>query len=271
MEKMTTTTSVSLPLPLVLLVVAAVFISGCMPIWQARELEEDLAQMETRQGELEREAREREQELAEMIEEAQAEIDELEEVLEEARELLRRDSAELGADVNEARREVGRLRGEIEALEFQYDRLEQNFQTFRTDFDRLFEGVEPEELLEKAIEFREDHEHDLARRALQRFVEDYPDHELAPEARLELGDVYFDLEMWANAGRMYGQVQNDTTSEARRARATRRVGEVFMMRGECGEAELFLEAVVEDYPGSQEVQKAQERLDQLQRGDCPPP
>ncbi len=256
--------------PVALAVIAALLLTGCLPIWQAREMEEDLQQMEVRQAELEEEAQQRERELAEMIEEAQAEIDELEDVLEEARNILQRDSAELGADVAQSRQELSQLRGQLETLEFQHRRLEQALDTFRDDMDTRFADTEPDRLLEKAEEFQEDGEYHLARRALEQFLTDHEDHELVSEARLELGEVYFESEMWESAVNVFRDLRDDTSSTTRQARATRRIGEVFLNLGDCDNAELFFEAVVADYPNSAEVSEAREFLDQIQRGDCPP-
>ncbi len=251
-------------------VIVAVAVTGCQPIWQAREMEEDLAAMEQRQAELEEEALEREEELAAMIEDAQSEIDELEEVLDEARSLLQRDSAELGADVRQSRQEISRLRGQLEELEFRYGRLEQSFQAFRTDFDRLFDGIEADELLELAEDFTEEGEYDMARRALERFVEEYDDHELVLEAHSELGDVYFELEMWESAGAEFSHVRENTTSEALEAYATRRGGDTLFKLGSCERAQVVMEALIEGFPNSDEVPKAQERLEQIEAGECPP-
>lgn len=249
---------------------AAMAISGCMPWWTGRDMQEDLAQMEARQAELEKEAEKREQELAEMISEAKAEIKELEEVLEEARRILARDSADLGDDVRQTRREITQVLGTLQELEFRHRRLEQSFDLFRDDVDRRFADVEPDELLEKAQKFQEEGEYHLARRALERFLSDHEGHQLEAEARLELGDVYFELEQWESAGSQLTRVSEDSTSRARQAYATYRVAEVFVQMDECDTARLFFEAVVDDFPAAEEVTDAQEWIRRIDRGECPP-
>lgn len=249
--------------------VVSLCLSGCMPIWQGRELEEELAEMEARQAELDAEAQEREEALAEMIEDATAEIEELEEVLEEARKILARDSAELGEDVRRSRQELSQVRGQLEELEFHQRRNQQAFETFRDDMDTRFEDVEPEELLEMVEKFQEDGELDFARRALEQFLSDYEDHELAPEARLELGEIYFQTEKWESAVEVFQELRDDETSEARQARATRRIGEIFRELGNCDNAELFLESVIEDYPNSDEVSEVRGMLSDIEGGNCP--
>ncbi len=258
---------------IVTLLVVLVWTTGCMPIWQGNELQEDLEAMEARQAELETEAEERERELAEMIEDAQREIDNLESVLDEARQLLRRDSAELEADVRESRDDVRQLRGKIEELEFQHRRLEQTLEAFRRDMDRQFVEVEPDELLEKSEEFRDNGEYDLARWALEQFLEDHDDHELASEARLELGEIYVTIGMWEHAIDTLDPVRDDPASTARQARATYLIGEALFHTGgsgDCGRAEIAFEIVAEDFPHSDDVDAARQRLEEIEQGECPP-
>ena len=246
-----------------------VFMTGCVPFWKGSQMQEDLEALEERQAVLEEEVDKREQQLSEMIAEAKAEIEELEQVLEEARRILARDSADLGDDVRQTRREITQLLGTIEELEFRHRRLTQSFETFREDMDRRFEGVEADELLEKAQSFQEEGEYDLARRALERFLAEYDDHQLASEARLDLGDVYYTLRMWENAGAQFTQVSEDSSSRARQAYATFRVGEVFVRLDECDTAQLFFEAVVDDFSGAEEVSDARQWLRRIEAGDCP--
>lgn len=253
----------------VVLLVASLLLTGCMPLWSGRSLQDDVAEMEARQTELEAEAQTREETLAAMIKEARAEIDELEKVMEEAREILARDSANLGAEVSGIRQDINRTRGSLEEMEFLYGRLNESFEVFKEDMDRRFEGIDPEELLEKAQQFQEDEEYGLARRALNQFLADYDDHRLASEARLELGEVYFEIGHWESAGATFREVESDTSSAARRARATRRIGEVFMHLGDCDSAQLFFETVVSDFPRSAEVSDAREFLALIENGECP--
>lgn len=255
--------------PKVIVLCGVLVMTGCMPWWTGREMQDDLSEMEARQAELEQEAQKREEELAQMIAEAKAEIEELEEVLEEARRILARDSADLGDDVRQTRREITEVLGRLEEVEFRHRRLQQSFELFREDMDRRFADIEPDELLEKAQNFQDEGEYDLARRALERFLSDHEGHDLVSEARLELGDVYYHLEKWENAGAQFTRVSDDATSRARQAYATHRVAEVFVQMGECDTARLFFEAVVEDYPSAEEVSEAREWIRRIDSGECP--
>ncbi len=249
----------------VLVLVFSMGLTGCYPFWSGRSLKQDVEEMEARQTQFEADVKEREASLAAKIE---AEVEELEEVLEEARKVLARNSADLGAEVADVRHEMNRVRGSQEELNFLYGRLRETFDIFEEDMDRRFEGIEPEELLEKAQAFQEDEEYGLARRALKQFLQDYENHRLASEARLELGEVYFQIGHWESAGATFREVESDTSSTARRARATRRIGEVFWELGNCDSAKLFFETVLSDYPRSAEVSDSREYLRALERGEC---
>ncbi len=255
--------------PATLLVLVSIFVTGCMPIWSGRDLQDEVADLEARQIELEEEARDREVTLAKMIDEARAEIDELEDVMEEARKILARDSADIGAEVSQTREDINRVRGSLEELEFLHRRLDQSFQLFRDDMDTRFDGIEPDELLERAEGFMEDGEVGLARRALEHFLSEYEEHELATEARLDLAEVYFQTENWESAGGEFDKVRLDSSSTARQARATRRIGEVFMQMGNCDNAKIFFESVIADFPNSEEVADARVLLGKVERGECP--
>ena len=254
------------------LLIVSTVVSGCLPIWQGREMEEELAELRTRQAELEAEATEREQTLAEMIAGARSDIEELEEVLVDAREILSRDSANLGADVQRNREEMGQVRGELEELAFRFRRFEEAFDYFREDVDIRFSEEwpsDPEELLELGQGFLEDEDYRQARRAFERFLSRHESHRLANVARLELAELFFAQREWHRAVGEFQQLLRGGSTDAQQARAALRIGEAFMALGECEEASIFLETVVEDYPRSEDVTDARSRLADIQANRCP--
>ncbi len=251
------------------LLVLGVGLSGCMTLSDGRQLEEQVAMLEHRQEQLEADAEVREETMAQMITELGEEIEELEEVMEEARRILARDSADLEAELAATRRHIDQLRGQVEEIEFRHRRFAESFDTFRRDMDRRFEGIEAAELLERAEQYREEGDLDMARRALEHFLSEYDDHDLVWEARLELGEVYFDAGQWHNATAQYRELLDDPASEARQARAARRLGEIFVAEERCDQAQIFFEIVVEDYPGSDDASDARRMLRDIEGGRCP--
>lgn len=241
---------------------------GCMTISDGEALQEEVAALEARQTQLEADADEREATMQEMIDDLETEIVELESVMEDARRILARDSADLEAELAATQRHINELRGQLEEMQFRHRQFAESFDTFRRDMDRRFDGVEAGDLLEQAETFREEGELDLARRALEHFVSEYDDHDLIWEARLALGEVYFDADHWRNATAQFQELLDDPTSEARQARAARRIGEIFVAEERCDEAKIFFEIVVEDYPGSEEVEDAQRFISEINAGQC---
>lgn len=256
-----------------LVTAALVLMSGCLPIWQGRTMEEELAALQARQAELEEESAQRQELLSEMIESAQEDIDEIESVLKEAREILSRDSANLGADVQRNREEMGRLQGEVEELEFRFRRFNEAFDYYRADIEvRLAEEwpQDPEELLSKARQLREEEQYVQARRGLERFLSRHGDHRLVPVARLELAEVLFAQEQWVSAITEFQKLLSGRgSSEDQKARAALRIGQSFNGLGKCDDGALFLETVVEDYPRSEDANRARIELDLIKREGCP--
>lgn len=260
------------PLTGALILTATLFLSGCLPIWQARTMEEELSALQARQAELEEESAQRQELLAQMIEGAREDIEELGSVLKEAREILGRDSANLGADVQRNREEMGRLQGEVEELEFRFRRFNEAFDYYRADIElRLAEEwpQDPEELLAKGRQLREEGMLPQARRGLERFMSLHGDHRLAPVARLELAEVLFAQEQWVSAITEFQRLLSGRASSAdQKARAALRIGQAFVALGKCDDGSLFLETVVEDYPRSDDAVQARVELDRIKREGC---
>lgn len=262
----------------VVMLVSSLFLSGCLPIWQGRALEDEVAMLRARQADLEAEASQREESLAEMIRGARDDIEELEAVLVEAREILSRDSANLGAEVQRNREELSQVYGELEELEFRFRRFQQTFELFRVDVDMRFDSGEaehwpedPEDLLEFGQALREDGEYTRARRAFHRFLSHHENHHLTAVARLELAEAYFAEEQWVSAIGEFQTLFRQSQAESHQSRSAMRIGESFVALGECERAKIFFETVVEDFPHSREVSEARRQLRSIERDECPSP
>ncbi len=257
----------------VIILLAATTLSGCLPIWTAREMEEEIAELQAQQIRLEAELAEREETLTEMIALARGEIEELEQVLVEAREFLSQNSANLGADVHAQQEDLSRLRGEKEELEFRFRRFQEAFEYFREDVDLRFAEewpADPSDLLELAQGFVEDEDYRQARRALERYLARHSDHRQVNTARLTLGEVYYVQEQWVSAIQAFREILRPGARavDSHQARASLRIGQSLIQLGDCDDGEIFLETVVEDFPRSREVSEAQQWLRELS-GRCP--
>ena len=244
---------------------AALLFSGCVPFWTGQEMEAQIAELQAQQRELEEELSKREQSLTEMIASAREEIEELEQVLVEARELLARNSADLGADVHGQAEELSRLRGELEELEFRFRRFDEAFVFFREDIDLRFAEewpADPAELLQLAQSLMEEENYRQATRALERYMSRHSDHRQVNTARLALGEVYFRQEQWLSAVQAFRGLllPGARAVDSHQSLASLRIGQALIELGQCNDAEIFLETVVEDYPRSREVSEARELL-----------
>jgi TolA-binding protein len=256
-----------------MILVAAVVLGGCLPIWTAREMEAEIQSLQAQQRELEWELEQREQSLTEMIEIARSDIEELEQVLVEARDFLSRNSADLGADVHAQEEALSHLRGELEEVAFRFRRFEEAFNYFREDVDLRFAEewpTDPADLLELAQALMEDEDYRQARRALERYLSRHEDHRQVNTARITLGELYFVQEQWVNAISQFRQLLHPDARavDSHQSLASLRIAQSFIELGNCRDAAIFLETVIEDFPRSREVSQAQ----QLQRnlaGRCP--
>lgn len=257
--------------PLALAVV--LLLSGCVSLGQGRQMQEELVALQARQAELEEESAQRQELLAEMIDGAREDIEEIESVLKEAREILSRDSANLGADVQRNREEMGRLQGEVEELAFRFRRFNEAFDYYREDVELRFAEEwpsDPEELLAKGRQLREDGMLSQARRGLERFLSRHGEHVLVPVARLEFAEVLFAQEQWVGAITEFQKLLSGRNSSSdQKSRSALRIGQSFIALGKCEDGSLFLETVAEDYPGTEDAREARFELAQINSGGCP--
>lgn len=248
-------------------------LTGCLPIWEGRALEEELQTLRARQAEMEREAEEREANLVETIESARGDIESLEEVLEDARRFLSENSANLGADVQRMREEMSRLSGQVEELGFQFRRFQESFAYYREDVDLRFAEEfpsDPDELMARGQELEDEGDFRRARRVYERFLTRHGEHPRRNTARLKLGEILVVQEQWVNAIGEFQQLlpRESGSTESQQARASLRIGEALQGMGECEDAAIFYETVVEEYPLSDDVGEARRRLREVETGEC---
>lgn len=237
-------------------------------------MERELQELQQRQARLERESVQREASLVETIASAREDIESLEQVLEEARKFLSENSANLGADVQQMREETSLVLGELESLEFRFRRFQESYEYFREDLDLRFAEEfpsDPDELLEQAQQLEDQGDLRRARRAYERFLSRHSTHRRRNMARLKLGEILFAQEQWVNSIGEFQQLlqRGSGSTDSQQARAALRIGESMRAMGNCDDAAIFFETVVEDHPRSDDVGEAQRHLQELGAGDCP--
>lgn len=124
-------------------------------------------------------------------------------------------------------------------------------------------GGEPQELYEAALRQFRRGSYETARAGLDQFLEQYPNHELAPDAQ------YFRAETFAEADELdealvdYARVLELYPNSRRAPTALYKSGLIELSRGNADDARTFFQRVVQGYPDSDEVQLAERELSRL--------
>jgi tol-pal system protein YbgF len=102
-----------------------------------------------------------------------------------------------------------------------------------------------------------------ARMAFSRFLEDYPDHRLAPSAQFNLGDILFQenrldeaIEEFLRVGQLYPTADRVPV-------ALYRIGLIYVLQENVETARTYLERVVNSYPDSGVADLARDLLEDI--------
>jgi len=125
-------------------------------------------------------------------------------------------------------------------------------------------GGEPQALYEASLRQFRRGSYATARAGLDQFLEQYPSHELAPDAQ------YFRAETFADSGEPdvalveYARVLELYPNSRRAPTALYKSGLIELQRGNVDDASTFFQRVVQGYPDSDEVDLAERELSRLQ-------
>ena len=123
---------------------------------------------------------------------------------------------------------------------------------------------QPEALYEAALRQFRRGSYETARAGLDQFLEQYPSHELAPDAQ------YFRAETFAEAGEPgealgeYARVLELYPNSRRAPTALYKSGLIELQQGNVDDARTFFQRVVQGYPDSDEIDLAERELTRLQ-------
>ena len=124
-------------------------------------------------------------------------------------------------------------------------------------------GGDPQELYEAALRQFRRGSYETARAGLDQFLEQYANHELAPDAQ------YFRAETFAESGELdealveYARVLELYPNSRRAPTALYKSGLIELGRGNVDDARTFFQRVVQGYPDSDEMQLAERELSRL--------
>lgn len=105
--------------------------------------------------------------------------------------------------------------------------------------------------------------YELAIRGFSRYLEAFPDSELADNARYWVGECNFSRGDYQQAVREFDRILNDYPRSDKLASALLKKGYAFLQMGRDQEGRIQLRSVINSYPGSDEAALARQRLNSL--------
>jgi len=103
------------------------------------------------------------------------------------------------------------------------------------------------------------------RAALTGFMEKYPRSPLMPNAVYWTGETYYSEKRYAQAVLTFKQVHQKFPKHAKAAAALLKIGYAYERLGDRNNARFYLDALVQDYPGSEPAASARKTLKALSR------
>lgn len=260
------------------LILSALIVSllapGCVSMWSGDEMREDIAALQAEQKATQESLESEKERLTEMISSARGEVKELQEVLKEARSLLQRNNADLGVEVQKNREQAGALYGKIEELEFKVGKIDQEIDLFKEDVDLRF-GTADKSLPDSAGPLFEKGEKEykannmrVARRAFEKFKEQFSRDKRAPQAQLLLGMTYYRESQWASAIFELQQVIKEHGSSSVVDEATYQIALALRKMERCDQASAWFELLLDEHPQSEWAESARQQLKEIEAGKC---
>ncbi len=122
---------------------------------------------------------------------------------------------------------------------------------------------QPEALYEAALRQFRRGSYDTARAGLDQFLEQYPAHELAPDAQYFRAETFAEADALAEALAEYARVMELYPNSRRAPTALYKSGLIELRRGNTDDARMFFQRVVQGYPDSDEFDLAERELSRL--------
>lgn len=123
--------------------------------------------------------------------------------------------------------------------------------------------VKPEELYSQAFQLFRAGDYQAAKEKFGRYLELYPDTDLADNAQFWLGECYYAEEKYSEAIAAYEKTIKQYPQSDKVSSALLKEGMAFVELGDEIAAKILLKKVIKEYPESNQAQIAQSRLNQI--------
>ena len=122
---------------------------------------------------------------------------------------------------------------------------------------------QPQALYEASLRQFRRGSYETARAGLDQFLEQYPSHELAPDAQYFRAETFAEADELEEALVEYARVLELYPNSRRAPTALYKSGLIELRRGNVDDARTFFQRVVQGYPDSDEVDLAERELSRL--------
>jgi len=185
--------------------------------------------------------------------------------------------------------EVNELRGSIEVQNYQLEKILERQRELYLEIDKRIESVKTQsssmpadvvntlvttaeaplsenenEAYDKAVNLiLKDRLYEQAIPEFQTFLQNFPNSSYVPNAHYWLGQLLFNKQDWAGAGKQFQLLITNYSDSGKRADATLKLGITEMERSNAARAKQLWEQVVADFPDSSSAKLAEKRLKRL--------
>jgi tol-pal system protein YbgF len=121
----------------------------------------------------------------------------------------------------------------------------------------------PVEMYNAAVTQFNNRSNNTARRAFQQFLREYPDDVLAPDAHYYLADILVQEGRLEEAVQAFLEIPKLFPTAEKVPETWYRVGVTYIALNRLDDARVYLERVVNSYPGTDAAKAAQERLAEI--------
>ena len=200
----------------------------------------------------------------------------LQDALDQLSRAARKSGADLAVDVEKAQNDLSSVRGQIEVLQHRFDALEKTSQENQKALDaatqfmaqRQKEAEHPTDrgpLYNLARQRLDQGQPSRARELFQDFMNRYPKDELAANAQYWLGETYFTEKKWNDAIVEFQKVLKEYKGSDKVPDALLKIGMAFQAQGDCQNALLFFDEVVQAHKSSPAAKAAHDRSAECRR------
>ena len=200
----------------------------------------------------------------------------LQDALDQLSRAARKSGADLAVDLEKAQNDLSSVRGQIEVLQHRLDSLEKSSQENQKALDSATQFIAQQK---KELEHPTDRGplYNLARQRLdqgqpakarelfQDFLNRYPKDELAANAQYWLGETYYAEKRWNDAIVEFQKVLKDYKGSDKVPDALLKIGMSFQAQGDCQNALLFFDEVLQAHKTSAAAKAAHDRAAECRR------